>query len=69
MANSEADEILQAALELSDADRVALVARLMASLPEQMVEQFEDLEFQQEMERRFADSADSIPWSQVRDEL
>jgi hypothetical protein len=69
MANSNADAILQAALELSDTDRAALVARLVASLPEQAVECFEDVEFQHEMERRFADSADSIPWSQVRDEL
>jgi hypothetical protein len=42
--------------------------RNIASSPER-VESFEDRAFQQEMERRFADSADSIPWSQVRDEL
>lgn len=69
MASPNPDTILQAALELSEEQRIALVTRLVESLPETAASSFDDAEFQRELERRFADSADTIPWSQVRDEL
>ena len=69
MTSPNPDAILQAALELSEEQRIALVTRLVESLPETVAASFDDREFQREMERRFAGSADTIPWSQVRDEL
>ena len=63
------DTILQAALQLSEAQRISLVSQLIDSLPVSGLEIFEDIEFQQELERRASDSTATIPWAQVHDEL
>ena len=62
------ESVLQAALELSQIQRIALVSRLMESLPETAAN-FEDRDFQKELERRFGDPANTVPWRQVRDAL
>ena len=63
------DHVLEQALALPLEDRAYVLAVLRTSLSEEVTKSFADPEFQNEMERRFADSAGTIPWSQLRDEL
>ncbi len=65
----DAETILQAALALSESERLALVDQLLKSLPEQAIAVFEDAKFREEVERRAAEPGETIPWSQIRDEL
>jgi len=67
--NRDAEAIFEAALALSEADRLALVNRLMDSMPDNVALLFEDEDFRAELERRFTDGDEGIPWSQVRDQL
>jgi len=65
----DSEAVLQAALALSESERLVLVNRILESLPEQAPAIFDDEEFQTELERRANDSSEFIPWSQVRKEL
>ncbi|MBI5760730.1 MAG: addiction module protein [Planctomycetales bacterium] len=60
--------LLDAALKLSDEERSALALRLMESLPPEGILTVDDPDFEAELERRFADPAGAIPWSELRSE-
>jgi putative addiction module component (TIGR02574 family) len=65
----DSESIFNAALELSDDQRMALVLRLMDTIPDQGgTTSLNDAELVREIERRFADQAESIPWSELRAE-
>ena len=65
----DSDAIYDAALKLSEADRLALISRLMETMPvENLALSLDDPEFARELERRFADQNGSIPWSDLRSE-
>ncbi|MSR58223.1 MAG: hypothetical protein EXS05_11170 [Planctomycetaceae bacterium] len=64
------DEILDAALQLSESDRFAIANRLMETLPEELPGFSEDdPDFGAELDRRSGDTSDAIPWEQLREEL
>ena len=66
---SDPHAIFQAALALSETDRLVLVSRLMETMPQESVTaSLDDDDLQAEVERRFADQSGSIPWSDLRDE-
>ncbi len=61
--------ILDAAMQLPEADRLALVARLMQSLPpEDDSLSLDDPDLAAELDRRFGQSDEGVPWSQLRAE-
>ena len=61
------DEILDAALQLSESDRLAIASRLMATLPEDFPGlHVDDPEFEAELNRRSGDTEGSIPWEELR---
>ena len=64
-----ATEIFFAAIQLPEADRLAIVSQSLESMGDQ--EHLPDIDgdgFIEEMQRRRNDAADSIPWSQLRNE-
>jgi putative addiction module component (TIGR02574 family) len=65
-----AESILAAALTLPDAEREALVERLIESLPHEDVDEMTDDELEAELDRRAAEYAQdpsvAIPWSEFR---
>jgi putative addiction module component (TIGR02574 family) len=64
---SDANEIFQAALGLSESERLALATRLMATVPEQSITlSLDDEDLEAELDRRFADQSGNIPWSELR---
>ena len=67
---SNRDEVLEAALQLSEVDRLAIVNRLLASLPEEPPGlALDDAQFAEELERRSGDWDGAVPWEQLQDEL
>ena len=62
-----AETLYQAALQLPDEDRLALVAKLLETLPPGL-STLDDPTFVEELERRFADDTGAVPWSQLRAE-
>lgn len=62
-------DIVEAALQLSDSDRAAVVERLLESFSgsDDSLD-ITDPEFQHELETRLSDNASSIPWTALRDE-
>lgn len=61
--------VLDAAMQLPEADRLALVSRLMQSLPpEDIGVSLHDPELAAELDRRFAQSDEGVPWSQLKAE-
>jgi hypothetical protein len=63
-----AEQIYQAMMELPQAERFDLVARLLAEDAEEGGLEFESAEFADEIERRLSDREGSVPWQQLRDE-
>jgi hypothetical protein len=63
------DVIFEAALQLPECDRLTLVSRLLETMPaEDSCLSLDDSSLVEELDRRFADRADSVPWSELRDE-
>jgi putative addiction module component (TIGR02574 family) len=63
------EEIFDAALELSDDEKMALVGRLMETIPvENLSISLDDPELASELQRRIADSSGVIPWPELRAE-
>jgi hypothetical protein len=63
------DEILNAALQLPEDDRMVIVGRLLETLPDEPPGwSMDDPEFQAELERRSGDWEGAVPWEQLRDE-
>ena len=64
------DEILTAALQLSESDRLAIVNRLLETLPADVSDLgVDDSEFAEELQRRSGDWDGAVPWDELRDEL
>jgi putative addiction module component (TIGR02574 family) len=61
--------IFEAALQLPESDRLTLVSRLLETMPtEDSSLSLDDPSLAEELDRRFADHAGSVPWSGLRDE-
>ena len=64
------DEILDAALQLSESDRLVIANRLLETIPDEPPgPSLDDPEFLDELDRRVRDGSAGIPWSQVRSDL
>lgn len=64
------DEIFIAALELSESERISLVARLMETVPDSPIGfSIDDPALIDELHRRSADTEGSVPWNELRDML
>ncbi len=64
------DEILTAALQLSESDRLAIVNQLLETLPADVPDVGEDdSEFAEELERRSGNWDGAVPWEELRDQL
>ncbi len=64
------DEILQAALQLPEGDRLAIVHRLLETLPEDLPGlPVDDPEFAAELERRSGDWDGAVAWEHLRGEV
>jgi hypothetical protein len=64
-----ADTVFEAALGLPEGERLALVSRLLETISvEDSALALDDDALTQELDRRFADQADSIEWSKLRAE-
>jgi hypothetical protein len=60
------DEILDAALQLPDADRLIIATRLLDTLPDDMPGlSVDDPDLLDELERRAQDKADAVPISEL----
>jgi putative addiction module component (TIGR02574 family) len=65
----DSEKIFDAALELPEDERLALVSRLMETIPaENLSMSLDDPELASELERRFGDSSGAIPWPELRAE-
>lgn len=61
--------VLDAAMQLPEADRLTLVSRLMESLPpEGLTLSLEDPELAAELDRRFAERDEGIAWPELKEE-
>jgi hypothetical protein len=60
------DNILQAALNLPEEQRLDLAARLLDTVPSGALS-VDDPDFIAELDRRFNDGSPAIPWSEIRD--
>lgn len=64
------EELLKAALELSEQNRVLLAGELMGSVTDDLASlSVDEAEFLSELARRSSDGSASIPWDQVKAEL
>jgi putative addiction module component (TIGR02574 family) len=65
----DSDAILDAALRLPEDARLSLVTRLLESLPpEDMALALDDPRLADELDRRFADSEGTVPWTELKSE-
>lgn len=63
------DEVLDAALQLPEGDRMLIVGRLLETLPDEPPGwSIDEPEFQAELERRSGDWEGAVSWEQLRDE-
>lgn len=61
--------VLDAAMQLPEEERMEVVSRLLETLPHDVdVWSSDDPDFINELDRRFADPAGSISWTELRDE-
>ena len=64
-----AEEIVTAAIQLPESDRLAIVSQLLESMgDDDDLPGVDDSDFIEELRRRRNDPADAVPWSQLRDE-
>jgi putative addiction module component (TIGR02574 family) len=62
--------VFEAALKLPENERLALVSRLMETMPaEDSCLSLDDAALAEELDRRFAGRADSVPWSELKAEI
>jgi len=67
---SERDDLLTAAMQLPEPDRLILANQLMDTLPDDMPGLADDSqEFLQELERRSTDHEGAVSWDELRDDL
>ncbi|MEX2288387.1 MAG: hypothetical protein WD648_14925 [Planctomycetaceae bacterium] len=68
--SASSDDILKAALQLSEQDRLEIASRLLETVPEEPPGLSADSpEFFAELERRSGRWEDAIPWEEVKDKL
>jgi putative addiction module component (TIGR02574 family) len=61
--------IVEAALKLPEGDRLAIVSRLLETVPaEQAALALDDPNLMTELDRRMNDTENSVPWSELRAE-
>ncbi len=61
------DMLFEAAVQLPENERLALVARLLETMPADALSSAADeAEVIEELDRRFADTEGAIPWSKLR---
>lgn len=66
---ADSQSILNAALQLPENDRLAIVSRLLESLPpEDLTISLDDAQLIEELDRRFADSDGAVAWSDLKAE-
>lgn len=63
------EDVLTAALGLSESDQLAIAIRLMESLPDEQPGLADDEDFAAELDRRSGDFEGAVDWSDLRDEL
>lgn len=63
------EDVLAAALGLSESDRLVIATRLMDSLPDDQPGLSDDDDLVAELERRSGDLEGSVDWTDLRDEL
>ena len=62
--------IFEAALKLPEDERLALVARLMETVPDEPAGlSIDDPDLEAELKRRSADLEGAVPWAQLRNDL
>ena len=67
--SATAEEIVSAAIQLPESDRLAIVSQLLETMgDEEHLPGVDDSDFIEELHRRRTDPADAVPWSQLRDE-
>jgi hypothetical protein len=63
------EEILTAAMQLPEDDRLAIAGQLLATVPDELVCDWDDEEFLDELERRAGDLEGNVPadqlWQQI----
>ncbi len=60
----------EAALKLPESERLTLVSRILETMPaEDSCLSLDDATLAEELDRRFADRTDSIPWSELKAEI
>jgi putative addiction module component (TIGR02574 family) len=63
------DVIFSEALKLPESERLTLVSRLLETMPaDDSALSLDDPSLIEELDRRFADSAEGAPWSELRTE-
>jgi len=62
----DSQTLLDAALQLPEADRLALASCLLESLPPAATLSVDDPNLIAELDRRFADADGAVPWSDLR---
>ena len=66
---TDPEAILDAALQLPENERLAIVSRLLETLPpEHVTISLDDAQRAEELDRRFADSEGTVPWSDLKAE-
>lgn len=64
------DDVLQAALHLSESDRLLVVKKLLESLPPDTLGlDLDDEEFAAELDRRSGDWEGAVTWEELRNDL
>jgi hypothetical protein len=62
------DALFEAALQLPEEQRLVLAARLLDAAPSDLTIDVEDPQLIGELDRRFADDAGDVPWSDLNAE-
>ena len=66
---TDPEAILDAALQLPENERLAIVSRLLETLPpEDVTISLDHAQRAEELDRRFADSEGAVPWSDLKAE-
>jgi putative addiction module component (TIGR02574 family) len=64
------DMAFEAALKLPEGERLALVSRIMETIPaEDACLTIDDASLPEELDRRFADRSNCVPWSELKAEI
>jgi putative addiction module component (TIGR02574 family) len=67
--SENANTLLEAAMQLSEAERLLLASQIMDTLPaEDVTCSIDDPDLLAELDRRFADPEGALPWSELETE-